>query len=327
MGLSVVGGAWGLHRVRIKRLEENERKLVELVDTRTSELRQSRDELEVRVADRTLDLSRLNVSLEAEVATRTIAEQRAAAASQAKTEFLTNMSHEIRTPINGIMGMTDLTLTTEVSDEQREYLEIVKASADALLLVVNDIMDFSQMESQRLTLEEAPFQLFSVIAELEALLTLRATQKGLSITFSTAPGVPDHVKGDRGRVRQVLLNLLDNGIKFTHVGSVSLRVAAEQISGSEALLHFSVTDTGVGIAPDKQETIFEAFSQADTSLTRRFGGTGLGLTISSRLAHLMRGELWVESELDAGSTFHFTALFGMAPEANALPHLAEARRF
>ena len=319
MGILVAGCALALHRVRVGHLRDNERKLVQLVEKRTSELRQSRDDLEIRVADRTLDLLKSNLSLEAEVATRTIAEQKAAAASQAKTQFLTNMSHEIRTPINGIMGMTDLTLTTEVTSEQREYLEIVRASADSLLLIVKDIMDFSQMESGKLALNEEPFRLSRVISELEKTVVPRVGEKGLLLNIKAVPGVPDRVVGDPIRLRQVLLNLLDNGVKFTNQGNISLHIEPAEISDSNALLHFSVTDTGIGISDDKLQTIFEAFSQGDSTMTRRFGGAGLGLTISSRLAQMMNGNLWVESKLGAGSTFHFTALLGIASEPAEAP--------
>jgi signal transduction histidine kinase/ligand-binding sensor domain-containing protein len=314
MALLIAGFVLGIHRVRVRHLRENEIKLLQLVERRTAELRQSRDELEVRVADRTQDLVKSNLLMEAEVVVRTKAEQKAAAASQAKTQFLTNMSHEIRTPINGIMGMTDLALATEISEEQREYLEIVKASADSLLLVVNDIMDFSQMESDKLTLEEMPFRVSGIIADLEKTLAPRARQKNLLLNLRVTPGMPDGFIGDPIRLRQVLLNLLDNGIKFTSEGTVSLNVGMEEISGSNILLHFSVTDTGIGVPADKRKTIFEAFSQADSTNTRRFGGAGLGLTISSRLATMMHGKLWVDSAVGVGSTFHFTARLRLAPE-------------
>jgi len=245
LALFVSGFAFGMHRVRVRHLRENERKLVALVDKRTQELRQSRDELEIRVADRTQDLLSSNLSLEAEVATRTIAEKKAAAASQAKTQFLTNMSHEIRTPINGIIGMTDLTLATELSEEQREYLEIVKTSADSLLLVVNDIMDFSQIESRKLTLAHVPFRLSQILSGISEALTARASEKGLSLTMDVAPGLPDYLVGDPSRVRQILMNLIDNGIKFTDAGGVALSAAAKEISDSSVLLYFSVKDTGL----------------------------------------------------------------------------------
>ena len=325
MTLLVLGLVVAVHRVRVRHLRENEIKLVQLVEQRTAELRQSRDELEVRVADRTQDLRKSNLLLEAEVVVRTLAEQKAESASQAKTQFLTNMSHEIRTPINGIMGMTGLTLATDVTEEQREYLDIVKASADSLMLIINDIMDFSQMESNELALEVMPFQVSALFNDLEKTLGLRARQKNLTFHLRINPGMPDYFSGDPLRVRQILLNLLDNAIKFTQKGSVSLNAGVEEISGSTILLHFSVTDTGIGVPPDKCKTIFEAFAQGDATNTRRYGGTGLGLTISSRLAAMMDGRLWVESTVGAGSTFHFTARFGLSPESRqALPSSRKA---
>jgi signal transduction histidine kinase/CheY-like chemotaxis protein len=261
-------------------------------------LRQRNTALERAVRDRTAELEAAHANLTQE-------KLRADSASAAKGQFLAHMSHEIRTPMNGVIGMINLTLDTELNLEQKQCLRTALSSAQALLGVLNDVLDFSKIEAGKLEIVSLPFRVADPVRDCCSLLTAVASEKGIGLVWQIADGVPQWAEGDENRIRQILLNLAGNAIKFTRQGEVRVAVSASELGGSDVDLHFAVRDTGIGIPKEQQKTIFEPFRQADASTSRKYGGTGLGLSICSQLIALMGGGISLESELGAGSTFSF----------------------
>ncbi|WP_338668100.1 ATP-binding protein [Pseudodesulfovibrio methanolicus] len=300
-------------------MRQSVRHLIRDLQEANAKLQNHQNLLESKVKERTEELKRKNESLNGALDQVRRAKKAAEMANTAKSSFLASMSHEIRTPMNAILGMADILWETELSEDQAHYVDVFRTAGESLLEILDDILDLSKIEAGHLTLEKTWFQLADILDRTCGVIQDKASEKGLRLSCNTAPEVPGRINGDPTRLRQILLNLLGNAIKFTDTGSVSLNVDLAAKDDETALLHFSITDTGVGVPGDKLGAIFDAFTQADSSTTRQFGGTGLGLAISKELVHMMGGRIWAESMPGKGSIFHFTARFGAAAGTESTP--------